>query len=313
MSVLVTGGAGYIGSQLIRDLPSSRDFEGRTIKILDNMFRERYVSIMNLPASVKYEFIEGDIRKDEDLKAVFKDVEVVFDLAGITNAPLSFERKELTMDVNYEGWKKILAHAMRNDVKKFVYASSASVYGPTEGIVDENYDCKPASPYGESKLMAERECIKACKESGLNATVLRLGTVYGYTIGMRFDTVVDRFVYLACIGMPLSVWIGAEDAKRPYLHVKDSIRGLMFAVTDKRTRGEVYNVVGQNASLGEITKIIKEHIPQAKIQKVEVKHLHSLSYMLDNSKIRKLGFETRYTLEEGVKEIVAKFKTLIQP
>lgn len=311
MSVLVTGGAGYIGSQLIRDLPLSRDFKGRTIRILDNMFRERYVSIMNLPAGVKYEFIEGDIRKDEDLKAAFKDVEVVFDLAGITNAPLSFERKELTMDVNYEGWKKILTYAIKNDVK-FVYASSASVYGSTEGLVDEDYDCKPASPYGESKLMAEHECIKACKESGLNATVLRLGTVYGYTIGMRFDTVVDRFVYFACIGMPLTVWIGAENAKRPYLHVKDCVRGLMFAATDERMKGEVYNLVGQNASLGEIIEIIRKQVPNVKIDKVAVKHLHSLSYMLDNSKIRKLGFETRCTLEEGVKEIVEKFKTLLQ-
>jgi len=310
MSVLVTGGAGYIGSQLIRDLPFSRDFEGRTVKILDNMFRERYVSIMNLPAGVKYEFIEGDIRKDEDLKAAFKDVEVVFDLAGITNAPLSFERKELTMDVNYEGWKKILTYAIRNGVK-FVYASSASVYGPTEGMVDENFDCKPASPYGETKLMAERECIKACEESGLNVTILRLGTVYGYSIGMRFDTVVDRFTYLACIGMPLTVWVGAEDAKRPYLHVKDAVRGLLFVVTDKRTKGKVYNVVGQNASLGEIIKIIKKQIPKVKIKKVKVKHLHSLSYMLDNSKIRKLGFETCYTLEEGIKGIIDKFKTLL--
>jgi UDP-glucose 4-epimerase len=242
VSVLITGGAGYIGSQLIRDLPFNKDFEGRTIRILDNMLRERYVSIMNLPSDVRYEFIEGDIRKDKDLKAAFRDVEVVFDLAGITNAPLSFERKELTMDINYEGWKKILTYAIRNRVK-FVYASSASVYGPTEGMVDENFDCKPASPYGETKLLAERECIKACKESGLNATALRLGTVYGYSIGMRFDTVVDRFVYLACIGMPLTVWIGAERAKRPYLHVKDAGRGLMFAATDKRTKGEVYNVV----------------------------------------------------------------------
>ena len=210
MVILVTGGAGYIGSKLIRELASNPKFQGATVRVLDNMLRERYVTIMDLPREGHFEFIEGDIRKDDDLKAAFRDVDMVVDLAGITNAPLSFERKEMTFDVNVKGGRKVLDHAINSGVEKYVYSSTASVYGPTGGVVDEKYTCKPISPYAESKLQAENACLEASRQNGLNATVLRLGTVFGYSIGMRFDTVVDRFTYMACIGMPLTVWESAQ-------------------------------------------------------------------------------------------------------
>src|SRR6266516_3873505 len=193
MVILVTGGCGYIGSRLIRDLASSKRFAGSTIRVIDNMLRERYVAIMDLPTQGHFEFLEGDIRNDGDLKKAFKDVDMVVD------------------------------HAVNAGVERFVYSSTASVYGPTTGIVDEKYTCKPISPYGESKLQAERACLSASREDGLHATVLRLGTVFGYSVGMRFDTVVDRFTYLACIGTPLTVWESAQHEKRPYLHISDTV------------------------------------------------------------------------------------------
>src|SRR6266496_3296041 len=171
MVILVTGGCGYIGSRLIRDLASSKRFAGSTIRVIDNMLRERYVAIMDLPTQGHFEFLEGDIRNDGDLKKAFRDVEMVVDLAGITNAPLSFERKELTFEVNVKGGRKVLDHAINSEVEKYVYSSTASVYGPTGGVVDEKYACKPISPYGESKLQAENACLEASRQNGLNTTV----------------------------------------------------------------------------------------------------------------------------------------------
>jgi UDP-glucose 4-epimerase len=310
MVVLVTGGCGYIGSKLIRDLAIAPGFEGETLRVIDNMMRERYVSLMDLPSQISYEFIEGDIRKDEDLKRAFRDVEVAIDLAGVTNAPISFERKELTFDVNVTGGKKVVEHAIRSDTDRFVYSSTASVYGPTNGVVDEQYACRPISPYGETKLQAEKFCLSASKENGLNATVLRLGTVFGYSIGMRFDTVVDRFVYLACMGAPLTVWESARKEKRPYLHISDSIEAVLFALGRHDMNGGIYNVVGENASIDRITEAIRKELGNVQILVTPSPNLNQVSYELTSSKIERLGFHTRHSLEEGVREIADRFRAL---
>jgi nucleoside-diphosphate-sugar epimerase len=312
MVVLVTGGAGYIGSELIRELSSNPKLEGVTVRVLDNMLRERYVAIMDLPRDGRFEFLEGDIRREDDLKVAFRDVDMVVDLAGITNAPLSFERKELTFDVNVNGSRKVVEHAVSSGVEKYVYSSTASVYGPTGGVVDEKYACKPISPYGESKLRAENACLEASRQNGLNATVLRLGTVFGYSIGMRFDTVVDRFTYLACIGMPLTVWESARTEKRPYLHLLDSVDALSFALTNGGMKGEIYNVVGENASMNRITSVISREVPDSRVIITPTPNLNQVSYELDESKIERAGFKPHHTMEEGVREIVDKFRTLLK-
>src|SRR6266700_7415695 len=311
MVVLVTGGCGYIGSKLIRDLASNRKFVGSTVRVIDNMMRERYVAIMDLPHDGRFEFVEGDIRKVDDLKRVFQDVDMVVDLAGITNAPLSFERKDLTFDVNVNGGRKVVDYALKVSVKKLVYSSTASVYGPTTGVVNETYPCKPISPYGESKLQGEKACLNASSVNGLDATVLRLGTVFGYSVGMRFDTVVDRFTYLACIGMPLTVWESAQNEKRPYLDISDSVDGLIFALTKKGMSGEIYNVVGENASMNRITSVIAREVPDTRVVITPTPNLNQVSYELDGSKVEKVGFKPRHTLDEGVRGIVDRFRTLL--
>src|SRR6266705_3637859 len=312
MVVLVTGGCGYIGSKLIRDLASNRKFVGSTVRVIDNMMRERYIAIMDLPPDGRFEFIEGDIRKDDDLKRAFQDVDMVVDLAGITNAPLSFERKDLTFDVNVNGGRKVVDYALKASVKKLVYSSTASVYGPTTGVVNETYPCKPISPYGESKLQGEKACLNASEQTGLNATVLRLGTVFGYSIGMRFDTVVDRFTYLACIGMPLTVWESAQNEKRPYLHLQDSVDALTFALTQPGLKGEIYNVIGENASINRITATIGREVPDMHLIITPTPNLNQVSYELDGSKIERTGFKPRHTLEEGVRDIVERFRGLVR-
>jgi UDP-glucose 4-epimerase len=311
MVILVTGGCGYIGSKLIRALASNEKFAGQTIRVIDNMMRERYVAIMDLPSHSHFEFLEGDIRKDDDLKRAFKDVEMVVDLAGITNAPLSFERKELTFEVNVGGGRKVVEQAVKSGVGKFVYSSTASVYGPTKGMVDEKYPCKPISPYGESKLQGEKACLEASRQNGLDATVFRLGTVFGYSIGMRFDTVVDRFTYLACVGMPLTVWQSAQNEKRPYLSISDTVDAVTFALTRSGMKGEIYNVVGENASMNRITSAIAKEVPDTRVVITPTPNLNQVSYELDGSKVERIGFKPRHTLEEGVREIVDRFRTLL--
>src|SRR5438128_152479 len=121
MVVLVAGGAGYLGSQLVRDLRRADAFAGETIRILDNMLRERYASLWNIPMGVSVEFLEGDVRSADDVTRALADVDVVFSLSDVTNAPSSFERKELTWDTNHRGAMNLFSHAINAGVKRFVY------------------------------------------------------------------------------------------------------------------------------------------------------------------------------------------------
>uniref|UniRef100_A0A7C1P4Q3 NAD-dependent epimerase/dehydratase family protein n=1 Tax=Thermofilum pendens TaxID=2269 RepID=A0A7C1P4Q3_THEPE len=311
MVVLVTGGSGYVGSLLIRRLPFEKGFEGEVIRVLDNMSGDKYFSLFDLPEGVDYEFVLGDLTKAEDLKKALVDVDLVFDLAGITSVPLSFKISEETKRVNVEGARNLLEVALSSGVRKVVYASSAAVYGDVNGLVDESHPCNPTSPYAESKLLAEKLYLEAHRERGLGVAVLRFGTIYGFAPGARFDTVVNRFAFLAAIGSPLTVWRGAETALRPYLYVGDAVNALLLAARRNETSGGVFNVVTENATLSDVISAVREAVPDCVVQYVEPPYQQQISYGLIDSKIRSLGYEPRGSLNLGVKEIVGKFRAFL--
>lgn len=308
MVVLVTGGAGYLGSLLIREIPRQKVFEGETVRILDNMFRNRYVALFNLPSDSRYEVLYGDVTDVNIVKQALKDVTTVFSLSDVTNAPLSFEREDLTYRVNYEGAMNLYNHSVKMSVDNFIYTSTASVYGNTDGIVDENYDCKPLSPYGIFKLKAENKMQAATAENGLQWTALRLGTVAGWTIGMRFDTVINRFTFLASIGSALTVWENASQETRPYVEVRDVMRAYFFGHNEQKMRGEVYNIVAENRSIHEVIDIIKELLPDTETVVSPALHENHVSYMMSSDKILKLGFKFQYSIADGIESIAKKLE-----
>ncbi|MEM7815221.1 MAG: NAD-dependent epimerase/dehydratase family protein [Candidatus Aenigmatarchaeota archaeon] len=309
MVLLVTGGAGYIGSLLIRELPLQKEFAGQTIRIFDNMSRETYSTLMNLPKTARYEFVAGDIRNASDIARAMKDVDTVFHLAAITNAPISFEREKSTMDINFSGTKNLAAESVKQNVERFIFTSTASVFGPTEGLVNEDSPCNPESPYGMSKLMAEKALLDAHKEGGLEPIILRLATNFGYAPGFRMDgIVINRLVWLACTRNPITVY-GTGQQKRPFLHIKDTVRVLCFAAAHPGMVGQIFNVVGQNASVNEIVNIIREFLPQSDVVNITgTRHLESLSYEMDGSKLARFGFTPKHTVRDGVKELVEFFR-----
>lgn len=308
MVVLVTGGAGYLGSQLIRDLPRWAPFKGETVRILDNMLREKYVSLWDLPKGRRYEFLDGDVRKPEDVKQAVRDATAVFSLSDITNAPVSFERKELTWETNHKGALNLFETALAAGVRKFVYTSSCSLYGPTNGVVDETAECKPVSPYGESKLAAETTMKSRAAEAGFDWTSLRLGTVHGWTIGMRFDTIINRFTYLAAQGRPLTVFDTAWREKRPYVHVKDVMAAYKIAATKPKAKGQVLNVVGENANMETVINAIKAVIPGIQVTTTKTPSLNQLSYEVDCARIAKLGYRPKVPIADGVREMLEVFR-----
>lgn len=309
MVVLVTGGLGYLGSRLIRELPDHPEFAGEEIRVLDNLRQPRYHSLWDLPVYADYDFVKVDIRDEDDVRESMEDVRTVFHLAAVTNAPETFDIPDKTWEVNYEAAMSVFDIARDLGVDEFVNVSTCSVYGTTDQEIEEDFECDPESPYGEAKLEAEQEMLQRYN-GGMGLTALRLGTVYGWTTGMRFDTVVDKFAFLAAAGEPLTVYRGAEDQKRPYLHVQDSVRSMMFAASELGD-GEAYNVVGENGRLQDVVDAIERHFPNVEIGYTEAEQLNQLSYIVSDEKIRSEGFETLYDLDDGVMELSDKFRALI--
>lgn len=306
MTVLVTGGVGYLGSRLIRELPHHGEYSNDTIRILDNFRQPRYHALWDLPAHAEYELVEADVRDEGAVEDAVSDVDTVFHLGAITNAPETFDIPEKTRDVNYEGALTVFEAARKAGVSEFVNVSTCSVYGTTEEKIREDFECDPESPYGEAKLAAETEILERYRGE-MGVTALRLGTVFGWTTGMRFDTVVDKFAFLAATGQALTVYEGAEDQKRPYLHVQDAVRSMLFA-GDQLGDGRAYNVVGQNARLQDVIDAIVRHFPSVEVGYTEAEQLNQLSYIVSDERIKQEGFETAYTLDQGVAELADKFR-----
>src|SRR3989344_36126 len=120
VNILIFGGAGYIGSKFIRDIASNPKMERGVVRIVDNMFRERYVSLWNLPPNKKYEYVHADVRNEEEIKDVFKDIDAVIWAADITDAPTSFARKDLTWETNYTAAVNVFKKSMEHNIKKYV-------------------------------------------------------------------------------------------------------------------------------------------------------------------------------------------------
>lgn len=306
---LVTGGIGYLGSRLIRDLPVAGDWDA--IRILDNYRQPRYNSLWDLPSGSGYDFVSGDIRDQSAVEWAMRDVDTVFHLAAITNAPETFDIPQETWDVNYDAAVDVYKTAAIAGVDTFVNISTASVYGETDEPLIETAHCDPESPYAKAKLAAETDMVERMP-TNTRLVSLRLGTVFGWTRGMRFDTVVNKFSLLAATGQALTIHRPAYEsqAERPYLHVDDAVEAMVHAATNDLEG--IYNVVGTNAPISEVVDTVRDAFPDVETTLTDGRLLNQVSYVVDDSKLRETGFSDRRTLEEGVEEMAEKFGGLVR-
>lgn len=204
---------------------------------------------------------------------------------------------------------------MHANVKRFLYPSTTSVYGEAEGTLDEDSPeefYKPASPYAESKRKVEKLLQQVSKETGFPVIILRKGTVFGTSQGMRFHTAVNKFCWLAATNRPLTVWDSALNSKRPYLGLNDCERAYAFFEKKGKT-GEIYNVLTNNFELKEIIEAIKEVIPQTKIEITKSPLLNQKPYHVLNNKIKSLGFEFKDNLKQEIRKTIELFKAIKNP
>lgn len=307
MKIVVTGALGHIGSRLIRAIPDR--FPDAGIEMVDNLSTQRYCSLFNLPENGRYHFIEADILT-ANLDAVFAGADVVVHLAAITNAEGSFKVHEKVEQTNFVGTERV-AHACIRTGSPLIFLSSTSVYGTQADLVDESCaasELKPQSPYADSKLRSERLLQLLGQEQGLKFVVFRFGTIFGSSIGMRFHTAVNKFIWQACTGIPLTVWRSALDQKRPYLDLEDAIRTLLFTIDSQLYDREVYNVLTLNATVREVVATLSEFVPDLQVSLVDHQIMNQLSYEVSCRKFAGLGFRFTGDLRQRIDESVSLFK-----
>jgi len=300
-NILITGGAGYIGSVLSRQL--LRD--GYNVTVLDKLMFGRD-SLMELETFPNFQFIEGDFFDKDILVKSLSNVDAVVNLAAIVGEPACVCQKEVALQTNYLGAIYVARLCKALGIKRFIQASTCSTYGQNEedSVSKEGSKLFPVDFYGETKIYAERELMKLLDEN-FNPTILRFSTVYGLSPRMRFDLVVNTFTKKAIKDGEITIFGG--DQWRPLVHVSDvaeAISAVLKAPLQK-VANQIFNVGGsnENYTIFRVGEIVKECIPNTRIKTID-NVSDRRNYKVDFSKIEKvLNFRPKKNVKDGIIEI----------
>ena len=301
MKVLITGGAGYLGSTLAEHLLNN----GYEVTVFDNLMYKQ-LSLLHLFKKIGFKFIKGDVRDTEQLRVLVEGHDVVIPLAAIVGMPACKENPQMAIDVNYYHVRKI-ADFLRDD-QQLIIPNTNSQYGSSPDIITEDSPFKPLSLYAETKCDAEEYVLKRG-----NAIVLRLATVFGVSPRMRQDLLVNDFVYKSVTDGYLVLF--EAHFKRNYIHVQDIAQTFEFMIRNyNRCKGQVYNVGLSTANLSklELAETIKKYVPNLVIKQDDFKEdFDKRNYIVSNEKIEKLGWIPFYNLDYGVQQLIEAYQFII--
>ncbi len=303
MNILITGGAGFIGSNFIRYILRNTSFVDKII-ILDNLHSSDVIYIKDLLKYNKVEFIKGDIRDNNVLNECLSKVDVVIHLAALIDVEESFRDPFTYEDVNSRSTLLLLNSSVKNKVAKFIYASSAAVYGDIEKIpLKEDDCCHPISPYAATKLIGEYYCNVYSREYGIECTVLRFFNVYGPGITMSaYRGVIYSFLVNALKGLPLIIY-GSGDQVRDFIYVDDVAKSIVLSIQNKIGGFKVYNVgTGIGISILSLAQIVSDIMGEnIKIKHTSPRKGDIKKSVADISRIStEIGFSTSIKLREGL-------------
>ncbi len=306
--ILVTGGAGYIGSVLVRQL--LRD--NNEVTVLDNLSfgGESIVELLN---DSNFHFIKGDVRNIKDLEKAISDQDCVVHLAAIVGDPACAKKPDDARAINLEASKNVFQICNKKGVKRFVFASTCSNYGKMtdpSAYVDENSELRPVSLYAETKVAFEKFLLEQKNHSTTVPTILRFSTVYGLSPRPRFDLTVNEFTRELAMGKKLVIF--GEKFWRPYCHVVDLARSVNIVLnsTDSKVAFEVFNVgdTSENFQKETIVKEILKQIPDGVVEYVQ-KNEDPRDYRVSFAKIsNELDFKVTKRLPDGVTQIIQSIK-----
>jgi nucleoside-diphosphate-sugar epimerase len=303
-TVLVSGGAGYIGSVLVRLLLE----KGVRVRVLDTL-RFGGVPIIDLLNDDSFEFIKGDVRDEALLREVLRNVDAVVHLAAVVGDPACAKEPDLARSINLDGSMQLYRLSNELGVDRFVFASTCSNYGKMkdpESYVDEDSVLAPVSLYAETKVAVEQFLLSQPRDNRCKPTSLRFATVYGLSPRPRFDLTVNEFSKELALGRELTVF--GEQFWRPYCHVVDLCRSVL-AVLDadgEKVAFDVFNVgdTSENYRKQMIVDEILRQIPEGRISFV-AKNEDPRDYRVSFEKIKeRLGFRITKTVPDGIAQII---------
>lgn len=298
--VLVTGGAGYIGSHLVRKLLA----RGFRVRVLEK-FLYGDQGLRDVEGEPGLEIRSGDICSRRDMQAAVKDARAVIALAALVGDPACEIDHDETMRTNFESTKVLLEAGRSGGVQRLVFASSCSVYGANgDGILDEESWLNPVSLYARTRIMSEELLVR--ERGSLETIILRLSTVCGLSPRMRFDLMVNTITARAVVDG--SVRILGPSQWRPHIHVQDAAEAFLCAAVDARpehAQGSIYNTGGdsENFTIAEVAAKVTAAVPGVAVEYVDdVDDLRS--YRVSFARIREaLGFVPQLTVDDAIREI----------
>ncbi len=299
-TVLVIGGAGYIGSALV-PLLLQRNYRVRVLDIL--LFGDS--SLRNVRQAEGLELIHGDFRNVETLYQAMQDVDAVVHLGAIVGDPACNVDEELTIDVNLISTRLIAEVAKTRGVRRLIFASTCSVYGANNDVLDERSETRPLSLYGHTKLASERVLLEMNSDR-LAPTILRFATIHGLSGRTRFDLVVNLLAARARLDGQISIHGGNQ--WRPFIHVDDAAAGIVATLQApvELVHGEIFNVGSdnQNFSILEIGNLVQQAVPGTEMH-VDDQNEDPRNYRVSFRKIHNyLGFEPQRDVSYGIQQVL---------
>lgn len=301
--VLVTGGAGYVGSALIPELLH----KGYKVIVYDlYLYGDVFSHLRDNPNLVQ---IKADIRDKKKLIEATKDVDAIIHLACISNDPSYELDPALGKSINYDAFFNLLDATKVNNVKRFVYASTSSVYGvKKEKNVTEDATCEPLTDYSKCKLECEKLVLEFGKNTEIEHVIVRPATVCGYAPRLRLDLIVNILTINALVNREIRIFGGKQ--LRPNINIKDMVRvyELLLSAPKEKINGEIFNAGYQNHAVEEFAKIVKNVIDDEKIALEYVPTSDIRSYRINSDKIKEvLEFEPKYTIDDAVQSLVEAY------
>ena len=306
-NVLVSGGAGYVGSALVPELLK----KGYEAVVFDTFWYwkspQEFLEKTGLLGNRKIKVVKGDLRNVDDIKKALENVDTVIQLASISNDPSSDLDEKFTHSVNYDGNVNIIDESKKAGVKRFIYASSASVYGvKEEPNVTEDIKLEPLTQYSRLKAEIENYLLSQFDDK-FKGVIIRPSTVCGYSQRLRLDVVVNILTNLAINKGKIKVFGGEQ--LRPNIHIRDMVDLyiLLVEIDIDKINKKIFNVGWENLKVIEIAKIV-----QKIVKNVDVEYIltdDTRSYHISSKKITdELGFKPKHTVEDAVRELKKAFE-----